>query len=233
VVNPTLDKPAVLIFAKAPIPGFCKTRMQPAVTPEQCAVLQDALLKDLMVLKKEIEPDVHVWVAYTPTENEAYFRAFSSRVFEQKGKDLGERMRNGLVRLFNKSYQSVTVIGTDTPLHKEDIHLAFAQLKEYPVVIGPAHDGGYYLLGLTQDVPELFSDISWGTCYVFNETMRRVKNLGLQAGLLDRKRDIDDPYDLMAYEKVETNRYLDQWKQDNLNILEREHGKKGSCDGIS
>jgi rSAM/selenodomain-associated transferase 1 len=213
VVNPTIGKPAVLIFAKAPVPEFCKTRMQPALTPQQCAALQDALLKDLMELKKEIEPDVHVWVAYTPAENEAYFRAFSSRIFVQKGKDLGERMRNGFVRLFDKSYQSVTVIGTDTPLHKEDIHQAFEQLKEYPVVIGPAYDGGYYLLGLTRDVPELFSGISWSTRHVFDETMRRVNKLGLQAGLLNRKRDIDDPDDLMAYEKVETNRYLDQWKE--------------------
>lgn len=212
----TTGKTAVLIFAKSPIPGFCNTRLQPAFTPEQCASFQEALLKDLLALKKELEPDIRVWIAYTPDKHEAYFHSFSPRMFGQKGEDLGERMRNGLVRLLDKSYESVIVIGTDTPLYKKDIHEAFEQLRQYPVVIGPAHDGGYYLLGLTCDVPELFSEMLWGTSDVFDETMRRVRKLGLQASILERKRDIDDLDDLKAYGKIATNRYLDEWKEQNL-----------------
>lgn len=209
-------RPALLIMAKAPIPGFCKTRMQPVFTPEQCAKLQDAFFKDLMALKEELEPDIHVWVAFTPEKDEAYFRAFSSRLFGQKGSDLGERMHNSLESLFDQSYHPLVVIGTDTPLDKKDIFKAFDQLKKHPVVIGPAHDGGYYLLGLKKPLPELFSDMSWGTSKVFDETKRRAEKLGIRVGILEKRRDIDNPEDLLIYQNMKTNPHLDQWKAENL-----------------
>ncbi|TCP29936.1 hypothetical protein EV207_10730 [Scopulibacillus darangshiensis] len=213
------NKPAILIMAKAPIPGFCKTRMQPAFTPEQCASLQDALFKDLMALKKELEPRVHVWVSFTPKDSEVYFQAFSSRIFGQKGKDLGERMHHGLAYLLAQSYQPVLVIGTDTPLRKQDIYKAFELLKEDSVVLGPAEDGGYHLLGVTRDFPVLFSDMPWGTNLVLEETERRAARLGLTVRMLDKKRDIDNPDDLRVYEKLTTNHHLDKWKEENLNRL--------------
>ncbi|WP_176222167.1 TIGR04282 family arsenosugar biosynthesis glycosyltransferase [Tuberibacillus sp. Marseille-P3662] len=224
MVEQAIGKQAVLILAKVPIPGFCKTRLQPDFTAAQCASLQKALLKDMLSLKEELEPDIHVWMAYTPEKYAAYFRAYSSRVFPQQGVDLGERMRHGLLSLLEKAYQSVLIIGTDTPLYKEDIYQALAQLNNHPVVIGPANDGGYYLLGLTRDVPQLFTDISWGTSCVFAETMRRVRQLDLRASLLDTKRDIDHPDDLRRYYTIKTHRYLDQWKDQHLKPYMKRRG---------
>ena len=89
------------------------------------------------------------------------------------------------------------VIGTDCPdLTSEDIDRAFAELSENDLVLGPAEDGGYYLIGFTQIIPQLFQDISWGTATVFAETVAIAKNLDLRISYLPVRRDIDRPEDL-------------------------------------
>ncbi|UFT98639.1 TIGR04282 family arsenosugar biosynthesis glycosyltransferase [Radiobacillus kanasensis] len=205
-------KPSVLIMAKAPIPGFCKTRLQPMFSPEECARLQASLLLDLVELKKQLEPDIQVWISFTPETKEDYFKSLFCRVFPQVGMDLGERMHNGLAYLVKNSNQPVLIIGTDTPLKKEDIYLAINKLSKHPIVIGPAVDGGYYLIGLTQDVPEVFENMEWGVSSVFDETMKRFQTLDLPVSVLQEKRDIDNWDDLIFYQTLKTNDHLDRWK---------------------
>ncbi len=114
--------------------------------------------------------------------------------------DLGQRMVLALQHLqesetTRKNY--FVIIGTDCPeLTSEDIDRAFAELSENDLVLGPAEDGGYYLIGFTQIIPQLFQDISWGTATVFAETVAIAKNLDLRISYLPVRRDIDRPEDL-------------------------------------
>ncbi|HEX6923076.1 MAG TPA: TIGR04282 family arsenosugar biosynthesis glycosyltransferase [Bacillales bacterium] len=211
------NRPALLIFAKAPIPGYCKTRMEPDLSPEQCAELQEALLKDTIRLKENLDAKISIWMAYTPEENKDYFRRLSSQVVPQKSGDLGERMSQCLNHLFNQGYAPIIIIGTDTPLSSEGLNEAFKILKFHDAVIGPSVDGGYYLLGLNCYEPELFKDISWSTSHVFRQTHDKINQSGLTVQSLRQNRDIDDFQDLQAYRDVETNPHLDQWKQKFFN----------------
>lgn len=207
------NKPAILIFAKAPIPGHCKTRMQPQLSEEGSADLQDTLFKDLMLLKDELEPDCMVWIAYDPPHCKPYFQQFHSRLIVQQGKDLGERMQNGLHEIFLKHDGPVLILGTDTPLSKADIQKAF-HLLLHPgsIVIGPTWDGGYYALGMYQYEPLLFQEITWSTDRVFQQTCGQAQKLGLEVTQLDRKRDIDRWDDLIYYRDLTTNPHFDRWK---------------------
>lgn len=208
-------KPAVLIFAKAPIPGYCKTRMQSDLSAQQCAGLQDALFSDVMALEKELqeEMDVEFWVAYDPDDFTDYFLTFTSRLFLQEGKDLGQRICHGLQHLFKQGYGPIVILGSDTPLLKEDLLIAFQKLDQAALVIGPTLDGGYYLLGLHEYTPLLFTDIPWSTSDVLQQTCKKAEQLQMAVLLLDSKRDIDYFNDLIAYRHIQTNRAFDTWKQ--------------------
>lgn len=214
--------PAVLIFAKAPVPRHCKTRMQPNLSAAESASLLDALFRDLMLVKDELEPDCAVWVAFDPPDWEPYFQKFTTRMFLQSGEDLGERIRNGLRTLFSMHYHPILIIGTDTPLSKTDILLAF-QLLEHPrrEILGPTRDGGYYALGLNQYEPELFHGISWSSDRVFGQTCVRAQNLELEIIQMESKRDIDNWDDLIHYRHFTTNPHFDRWKQEFFSSRKR------------
>ncbi|QDP41347.1 TIGR04282 family arsenosugar biosynthesis glycosyltransferase [Radiobacillus deserti] len=203
-------------MAKAPIPGYCKTRLIPYLEADVCADLQEALLLDLINLKKELEPEIDVWIAYTPEASEGYFKTLCNQCFPQIGENLGERMKNGIRKLIAKDYASVLVIGTDTPLNKMDIKYAVKRVKKHSVVIGPALDGGYYLIGVTHHIPSLFEHIKWSTDSVFKETVNRIKCNNLIVDVLPKKRDIDDWEDLLFYQEKKTNPHLDRWKTNHL-----------------
>src|SRR5574338_382878 len=119
---------ALVIFAKAPIPGQVKTRLCPALTEDEAATLH------------------------------------GSFVLDQQGEDLGPRMQQAFDSLFSRGYRQVCLVGTDVPslplTHYRD---AIGSLAQHDLVIGPARDGGYYLIGLTKPCPALFTAIPWST----------------------------------------------------------------------
>jgi len=117
----------------------------------------------------------------------------------QHGRDLGERMKNGFLDGFAKGYKRVVLIGSDIPdLPKNSIEEAFQSLEETDAVIGPAFDGGYYLIGFRQSAfsSQVFEEINWGTATVFDETMKKLKRLRRSVHTLPRLRDIDTVEDL-------------------------------------
>ncbi|MFZ9504752.1 MAG: TIGR04282 family arsenosugar biosynthesis glycosyltransferase, partial [Cyclobacteriaceae bacterium] len=98
---------------------------------------------------------------------------------------------------FEQGYERILIIGTDCPdLKTNMLEDAFNQLDTYDAVIGPAMDGGYYLLGLKRFISEVFQDMVWGSDQVFQQTMIRLKHLGQSVGLLEPLRDIDRPEDI-------------------------------------
>jgi hypothetical protein len=127
---------------------------------------------------------------------------FSSNGFHQElqfGEDIGKRMQNAFCAEFKKGYTSIVLIGTDCPgLDAENVTKAFELLKSNELVLGPALDGGYYLIGLSAPQEELFKGIEWSTSSVFEKTMEIAEIAQLSVGILPTKQDIDTFDDLKS-----------------------------------
>ena len=120
----------------------------------------------------------------------------------QKGDDLGQRMQNALAEQHSKGYEAAVLIGSDC-LEIEPRHLiaAFEALKTHDIVIGPANDGGYYLIGTTKPLPYLFEDIHWSSKTVLSETLSKIKANQASLYLLESLNDLDDYEDYRKAEK--------------------------------
>lgn len=189
----------ILIFAKAPQPGRVKTRLIPALGEAGAASLQQHLLEHTLakVCTADLCP-VELWCA--PDESQPAFRGLARlhpvSLHRQQGEDLGARMRHAAEEALSRS-SSVILIGTDCPVMTPD-HLrhAMQRLDEgNAVVIGPAEDGGYVLLGLRTSAPILFEDMPWGTDRVLALTRQRLRLGGIAAVELETLWDIDRPED--------------------------------------
>ncbi len=117
--------------------------------------------------------------------------------------DLGQKMSAAIEEAFKRGRKRVVVIGTDAPeLQAKHLKEAFANLETADVVLGPAEDGGYYLIGMNQLHRALFSEISWSTEQVFTQTLQRIRDLRLRYRLLQRLSDIDYPEDVLCLRVV-------------------------------
>jgi rSAM/selenodomain-associated transferase 1 len=193
---------ALLVFAKTPKPGKVKTRLLAAVSAEVAAALHEACVADTLRLVRKMRGcDVFVFSA----GGTSYFRqvvkmqgsSVRERVFPQRGAELGTRMENAFRKCFAMGYRRAVAIGTDTPwMGAERLRRAFAELKANDVVIGPAEDGGYYLLGMRRFVPDIFRKIPWSTERVLELTLKKIVVLKLRKRLLRRDFDLDRPEDL-------------------------------------
>jgi rSAM/selenodomain-associated transferase 1 len=193
---------ALLVFAKTPKPGKVKTRLLAAVSADVAAALHAACIEDtLRVVRKMRGCDAFVFAA----GGTGYFRRLVKKqgssarmqVLPQRGSDLGARMENAFRKCFAMGFREVVVIGTDTPwMGVERVRRAFTELKRNDVVIGPAEDGGYYLLGMRKMVAEIFQGIPWGTERVLELTLEVIAEQKVRGKLLRRDFDLDRPEDL-------------------------------------
>jgi hypothetical protein len=189
----------LVVFAKDPIPGRVKTRLNPCITPDEAAKLYKAFSLDIISSARKLKC-INVTVAYTPNDAEKAFRKLVEQPINflpQKGKNLGERMKNAFKQSFTEGAERVVIIGTDSPtLPVSYIQKAFDVLKKIPVVIGPTFDGGYYLVGLSKQNDDIFDDIEWATSRVFGQTLTRIKSLNTQLYVLPPWYDVDTSEDL-------------------------------------
>jgi rSAM/selenodomain-associated transferase 1 len=159
----------LVVFVKDPIPGRVKTRLTPRITPDEAAKLYKAFTLDIISNARKLKRNSvnNVTVAYTPIGAEKAFRKLAKQptnFLPQKGKNLGERMKNAFKQSFAEGAKRVVIIGTDSPtLPVSYIQKAFDILKKIPVVIGPTFDGGYYLIGLSGLNDDIFDGIGWCT----------------------------------------------------------------------
>lgn len=185
----------IVLFAKAPIPGEVKTRLQPHLSSDDAASLHEAFVLDTLDALREID-GVDICLACHPDMEQDFFvdikRDFGVDLISQGEGDLGERMMRALTVLSSKGYKRIVILGSDSPtLPGELVKDAFASLGKSSLVIGPGLDGGYYLLGLSGDVPDIFDGVSWGSGTVFEETMKRVKKSGTSFSILPFWYDVD------------------------------------------
>ena len=196
----------LIIFAKSPIAGTVKTRLQPKYSAHNAASLQEYfILKTVEMASKLGHIDIELQCA--PDKLHPVFQqcqhTYNITTKSQEGKDLGERMKNALVEALT-DYSEVVVIGTDCPdINPEYLNKAFSKLENgVDAVIGPAMDGGYVLLGLRSFSPSLFENIHWGTDQVLSATQQNLRMLNWQWDELDILRDIDTPEDLAHFPKI-------------------------------
>jgi uncharacterized protein len=186
----------LLLFTKPAREGRVKTRLVGDLTPAEAAALHAAFLEDLLDRLCAGSFDLHLAWALDPGEP---VPASPFPGVRQEGKDLGERLFRTLAAAAAEA-SAVAALGSDHPtLPLEVVHDAFERLEAgADVVLGPAEDGGYYLIALRAAavVPRLFEGIAWSTDRVFPETVARCRELGLRLELLPRASDVDTPEDL-------------------------------------
>jgi rSAM/selenodomain-associated transferase 1 len=188
----------ILVFAKAPVIGQVKTRMQAALSERQCLELYQQMLNHcLQQLSQSRLAPVELWVTGDHPHWERLSQHYEFRLCFQQGDDLGQRMAHALNESLSYS-ESVVVIGTDCPFMASDyLEEAFISLAESsPVVVGPALDGGYVLIGLRQFSTRLFEGIPWGSDQVLARTLQQISDLGWPCSVLAGLADIDRPEDL-------------------------------------
>lgn len=188
----------ILVFAKAPIIGQVKTRMQAALSEQQCLELYQQMLMHCLqqVCQSGLAP-VELWVTQEHPYWDRLRQQYDVCLCFQQGDDLGQRMAHAMNESLSHS-RSVVVIGTDCPSIDSDyLAEAFISLaKSPPVVLGPALDGGYVLLGLSRFNAALFEEVPWGTDEVLARTFQKIKQLGWSCSVLASLADIDRPDDL-------------------------------------
>lgn len=187
----------LIIFTRYPEPGKTKTRLIPALGEVGAAKLQRQMTEYTLSL---------VTISHFSTEvrfaggNVQLMRDWlgSELIYQEQGEgELGVRMARSLSSAFQSGATQIVIIGTDCPsLNAEILTTAFHQLQQHDLVLGPAIDGGYYLIGLQQFIPELFVNIDWGTAQVLAQTVKIAQKLNLSIFYLPELADIDRPEDL-------------------------------------
>jgi uncharacterized protein len=186
----------LIIFAKNPIHGKVKTRLTPHITPAKAAELYESFILDTISNTLKLKCD-RITVAFSPGYAEKTFRRLCGQSVDylpQIGHNLGERMKNAFKHSFDTGFKRTVIIGTDSPtLPLSYIQKAFDVLEEVPVTIGPTFDGGYYLIGLSEQDDAIFDDIEWSTPGVFSQTLTKIKTANKPLYVLSPWYDVDTP----------------------------------------
>ena len=190
-------KQALIVFVKNIEPGKVKTRLAKSIGDVNATKVYHWLREYTKSVAQQSSADVFVFYNQFIEYNDNWGENLQKQMI-QEGSDLGHRMYNAFHFIFNKcNYDSACIIGSDcSDITPDILHQAFNQLNEKDVVIGPAEDGGYYLLGMNQFLPSLFSAKQWSTEKVFEQTIQDIKQLNLQYKLLPVLNDIDYLEDL-------------------------------------
>lgn len=193
----------VLLFVKYPEKGEIKTRLNSGPGKIDEVELYKNFVLDLLITLNKIK--TRFYVCFYPENAKAKFVKWLGEKYyymPQNGADLGARMKNCFIKAFSGKFRRVIIIGSDAPdLPCELIKYAFASLESHDAVIGPASDGGYYLLGFNFDkfVPEIFEGIEWSTNKVFRDTLAVLNKSKRNTYVLPEWSDIDVREDLVKF----------------------------------
>ena len=197
-----MTEEAVVLMAKAPVPGRVKTRLCPPLAPAEAARLYACMLGDAADEISSV-PRIARYLFLDPpvaanAMREAPFSSFER--FPQRGKDLGEKMWDAAATAFRLGAMRVVIVGGDCPaLAAERLRRAFRELREgAEAVFGPSADGGYYLVGLACPDERLFRKFTWSTPTVLLDTVARCRALSIPFSFLQPERDVDTGEDLLV-----------------------------------
>jgi rSAM/selenodomain-associated transferase 2/rSAM/selenodomain-associated transferase 1 len=205
-VNPNGLAERLIVFGRYPEPGTTKTRLASFLGPEGAARLQREMAEHALSRVRALAGERAVAL-------EVHYQGGSERLMRdwlgpgiwyspQAGSDLGARMDNAFLEAFRTGTEKVVLVGTDCPgITATILRSAFNLLGLFDLVLGPARDGGYYLIGLRKRVPELFQQMPWGATTVGAQTLAMARDLGLRAVTVDSLVDVDRPEDLPTWER--------------------------------
>jgi uncharacterized protein len=190
---------ALALMVKVPLAGAVKTRLTPPLIPEEAAKLSTCFLRDMMISVAGLCGNgTEGVILYSPADAEKLLHGLlpiGFRLFAQRGETLGERLVNAAAELLDKGFHSVCLINSDSPTLPGEILTTAASLLAREgdrVVLGPSHDGGYYLIGLKRPHRNLFERIAWSTADVLAHTIERAADMNLPVDLLPTWYDVDD-----------------------------------------
>lgn len=196
------NRSALIVFAKKPVLGEVKSRFQPKISPEKSLEIYRSFVELTLEGVSHLS-GVEIWLGCFPDSAGPWFhelsRKFDIKLFDQTGEDLGARMENAFKLVTKNRYQKKVIIGTDSPhLPLHFIQSAIQFMEKTPVVLGPSRDGGYYLLGISGELPLLFDGISWSSDTVLESTILKLREQNVPFRLLPEWYDIDRFEDLVA-----------------------------------
>ncbi len=194
------SKNLLLIFTRNPQLGKCKTRLAATVGNQTGLDIYKFLLNHTVSITKNLNTTKTVYYSDTIWENDIWDTPIFTKKL-QNGSDLGDRMQRAFQEGFEEGFERIIVIGSDMyDLSQTDLETAFYQLDNADIVIGPAEDGGYYLLGMKYLEPNVFKDKAWGTNTVLQDTLTDLQHKKIT--LLERRNDVDiydDIKDIVAF----------------------------------
>ena len=207
-----MKKEVVLIFQKNEVLGKVKTRLAAGVGEEQALNIYIQLLAKTYLVLRDISVSITTYFSEFIPEKPTY--PAGNRMV-QVGQDLGERMKNAFAENFELGIEKVVLIGTDCPsLERKHIIQAFEALDQSDLVLGPAKDGGYYLIGMKRRADFLFEGITWSSELVLSQTLALAAEQGLQTILLPVLEDIDTLEDWERYcSQIGDRSYLSKSEQ--------------------
>jgi rSAM/selenodomain-associated transferase 1 len=194
----------LIVFSRYPVPGTTKTRLARVLGDLGAAEVQKKLTEQTMSKLRQflqLSP-VAVLVSYDggSLEQIQEWLGPDFKYQDQGSGDLGQRMEKAFGAAFKLKYKRIVIIGTDCPgLQARHIAQAFETLRHKDLVLGPATDGGYYLIGLSRCEKSLFKEVPWGTDTVLAKTLNIAKHIGLSVDLLEILSDVDRPEDLKHF----------------------------------
>lgn len=195
------QKDILIILARSPVYGKVKTRLAAAIGAVEALEVYRQLLQHTLEVAGNVPSDKVVFYSDESVPDEGTAPGFARAT--QYGADLGARMENAFTHVFRQGYEKAVMIGTDCPaMGERTLAAAFEALHQHDVVIGPAYDGGYYLLGMKQVHHRLFDNIPWSTPAVFEETVTICRRDGLRYLLLPTLHDVDEKKDLPHLAKM-------------------------------
>ncbi len=224
----THDGELLLIFTRNPELGKVKKRLAAGIGDEAALKIYKHLLQHTVDITRNLQAEK--WVYYSeeiPQEDLWTEDIFRKKL--QQGEDLGVRMKQAFSEAFNNGFQKVVIIGSDLyDIQEEDLKMAFLALNDHDYIIGPAQDGGYYLLGMKKESPQLFRDKDWSTSRVLDQTLEQLQNEKVK--LLAVRNDIDTFEDMKAHrELMEFVKPKKRKMQKEKNVSNFGHGDPYVC----
>jgi rSAM/selenodomain-associated transferase 1 len=237
----SMHRCALGIMAKAPSAGSVKTRLTPPLTSEEASVLSACFLRDTAINVSDQAADGVI--VFTPAEERESFDWVVPKSFQllaQRGGSLGDRLLNATTDLLSAGYDSICLINSDSPTLPPAILLSAIEALEPEgdrLVLGPAEDGGYYLIGLKNPHQILFDRIAWSTSAVLAHTVERARLISLPVVILPKWYDVDDAVTLdrlccelfssNSFSETRYHPYAAPFTREYLgNLLRRDHGRR-------
>lgn len=199
---------ALVIMSRVPRPGYTKTRLMNKLTGKECVKIHLACLDNLCEIARELEIERYIYYTGGRRDEFSEIDLNGFIMCRQKGKDLGQRLCNAAKKVLSK-HDKLLFVGSDVPDLTSGLLLkAFEKLNDYDVVIGPALDGGYYLVGMKQPHDAIFHSIPWGTAGVYQRTISALNCSGLSYYVLETRQDIDTWEDMVNFYNLSVKRTI-------------------------